>query len=153
MQVCLYRNESIMSGTNQRGKPRNPPATPVGVWIDENMKRRGIQSIRELAEIAGVSQPRITQIRKGDNASRDFLERLAHALSPKDADERTFRALLSTGLAAAGFATDDYDDHEVIEYLRGQPPSLQDKALRMLKAAFDEDDDADNSGNIGKRAE
>lgn len=129
-------------------------ASPFGRWLRDSRTRRGL-TMEALAEIAETSQVAISNIERGNrNASRDMVEKLARALLPEDADEYTARALLSAGLKAAGFATEDveYDDHEVIEYLRGKPPTLQDKAMRMLKAAFDEDDAIDNAGNIGKRA-
>ena len=136
-----------------RGKPRNPAVGPVGEWIDENMDRQG-WTVRLLAEKAGVSGPRITQLRQGDGTTRDMITRIAVAFS-QEGDELVGQHILKTGLTAAGLLPDsnhEYNEHEIIDYLRGKPDFMQDKALRMLKAAFDEEDAADNAGNVGKKA-
>ncbi len=128
---------------------------PFSSWLRKVRAAQGL-TMRDLAALAGTTHPRISQIENGDTPSRDMVERLARALSPDDADEHTARALLNAGLKAAGFAPAsdlDYDEHEVIDYLRGKPEPQQDKALKILKSIFDEDDALDNAGNVGKRAE
>lgn len=45
------------------------------------------------------------------------------------------------------------DDSPAVDFLRGLPPDKQERADKMLRAAFAEEDAKDNAGNIGKRAE
>lgn len=119
-----------------RGKPKNPSVTAVGRWIDNYMEMCSIGSLRELAEISGVSQPRITQMRKGDTTTRDMILRLAPYLTPPGIAEKT---VTEEGLDAAArdqFSHENSDDHEVVDFVRGMPETRQDKALRMLKAAL-----------------
>ena len=126
-----------------------------GVWLRQARKARG-WTMETLAVSADITQPYVSGLERGiRQPSRDMVERLARALSPKEVDDQRERMLLNAGLKAAGFApvSDDRDDHEVIDYLRGKPEQLQDKAMKILKAAFDEDDAEDDAGNIGKRSE
>ena len=82
---------------------REPSSKPLARWLRTSRVSRGL-TIRELAALAGISHPRISQIEGGDTATRDMIERLARALSPEGADEHTARALLNAGLKASGFA-------------------------------------------------
>jgi len=79
---------------------------PLAVWLRSARDARGM-SVRALAERAGISHPRISQIEGGDSATRDMVERLATALSPGDEDSYTSQQLLNAGLKAAGFATNE----------------------------------------------
>ena len=149
MQACFLGDTAAHMRTPVK---RN---TPFGQWLSENRQRRGL-TMESLADASDITQAMVSNMERGTrNPSRETIAKLSYALSPLGADEHTARSLLNAGLKAAGFASadNDFDDHEVIDYLRGQPEAVQDKALRMLKAAFDEEDAKDNAGNIGRKAE
>ncbi len=126
-------------------------------WLKAAMRRRGIEKQTALAAAAGVSQSAVSSYLSGARKpeKREQVEKLVRALLLPDAEEHTAVFLLNDGLIASGLAPIESEEaeHEVIDYLRGKPESMQDKALRLLKAAFDEDDALDNAGNIGKKSE
>ena len=130
--------------------------TDFSAWLSQAMQRRGMSKQTALAAASGLAQSTISSYLSGARTpeKREQVEKLVKALLQPDADEDIALRMLNAGLLASGLAPADTepDDHEVIDFLRGQPPTIQDKALRMLKAAFAEDDAIDNAGNIGKRA-
>ena len=132
-------------------------ATGFSEWLTQAMNRRGLTKQSALAIASGVAQSTIRSYLSGSRTPEkpEQVEKLVRALLLPEAENHTATALLNSGLLAAGLApvADAEADHEVIDYLRGQPEAVQDKALRMLKAAFDEEDAKDNAGNIGRKAE
>lgn len=131
--------------------------TPFALWLSRTRKARGFTQ-DDLCEVSGVDQGIISKYERGilEPPKRDVVQRLAAALSGPDADEHVSGHLLNEGLKTAGFATTEDDfapEHEVIDFLRGQPDPKKDRALRILQAAFADEDAADNAGNIGKSAE
>lgn len=126
-------------------------------WLTQAMKRRGVEKQTAIAAASGVAQSTISSYLSGARTPEKQVqvEKLVRALLPEDADEGTALYILNTGLLAAGLAPvkETGSDHEVIEYLRGQPESVQNKALQLLKTIFDEEDKKDNARNVGKRAD
>lgn len=131
--------------------------TDFSDWLTRAMNRRGLTKQSALAAASGVAQSTISSYLSGSRTpeKREQVEKLVSALLTSEAENHTIAALLNSGLLAAGLApvAESEGDHEVIDYLRGQPEAIQDKALRMLKAAFDEEDAKDNAGNIGRKSE
>lgn len=80
--------------------------TPLAKWLDNALKSRG-WSQRRLAEEAGISQPRITQILAGESPRRATVVILAEALyhGVSDGQDR----YVSEALTAAGYLTDPAD--------------------------------------------
>ena len=74
--------------------------TPLALWLRDRRKRRGL-TVRALAEKAGVSHPRISQIEGGDTATSDMILRLAEALAPENASEDERQAIIQEGIGAA----------------------------------------------------
>ena len=71
-----------------------------GNWLKQAREARGLTT-RALAARAGISAPRITQIEKGGDCTRDMVERISRALTTEDADDHGYHALLNAGLKAA----------------------------------------------------
>lgn len=69
-------------------------------WLKQERAQRGLTT-RALAARAGISAPRITQIEKGGEATRDMIERIVRALTLGDSDDRAYRSLLNAGMRAA----------------------------------------------------
>jgi len=138
------------------GRPTTiKPETPFGIWLYEARERFGVQK-KQLALRANIGQSSISQLEAGiREPSRDMVQKLAFALA-KDADADAGKELLNEGLKAAGFMPSvEYvpaEEPRVIAYLRGKPEHIQDKALKMMQAAFDEDDEEEDTGSIGRRA-
>ena len=128
---------------------KNDSQTAFASWLQNAMTRRGLNQ-SDLAAAAGIKQNTISMWLNTDRIpERSNVEKVALALLPQDSDEDIARNLVNEALQAAF----GYDDHEVIDYLRGQPDPKKDKALAILKAAFAKEDAADNAGNIGKKPE
>ncbi len=124
-----------------RGKQREPARSVFGRWIDAQLDRRG-WTIARLAEVAGVSSPRITQLRQGDSTTREMVQRLSQALIAMDADEDAARRYTNEAFRAAGFLSDEEtcspDELRVhgILYEAGWsevPEPVQQVILRMIK--------------------
>ena len=168
MPCLLEKRETVIV----RGKPRNPPVGPVGEWIDENLDRRG-WGVRTLAEIAGVSSPRVTQLRQGDGTTRDMIERLAAAFLNTESEASTRHRILNAGLQAAGFATEEIiytrnpDTARIAERYDNASYRIQ-KIVEAILADDDEDvapvrprhksaaelaAELDRENSLGKRAE
>lgn len=131
------------------------PSTPFGEWLNEIVNQRGIER-KSVAIKADIGKTSVTQLINGERKpSKEMVQRLAAALVPADADPEYAHRLLQEGLKAAGFAYDlpDYDEDEDIAFFRGLPTDQRQKALKVWKAMFDEDDAKADAGNIGKRAE
>lgn len=141
--------------------PRTPQHTNTmpsfAQLLSQRRKQRGI-SQDDLAEMSGVDQGLISKYERailhppdGERVKALFLH-----LAPEGADEGFARSIINEGLIAAGFApleTPETDEHEAIDFLRGQSNPNKDRALKVMRAMFAEDDNEDNAGNIGKRAE
>lgn len=125
------------------------PQTPFGHWLVSAMRRRGWNQ-SDLARATGIKQNTISVWLTSERVpEKSNVERVAIALTPESDDADLVQGQVNEALQAAfGF-----DEHEVIDYLRGQPDPMKDKAMRILQAAFAEEDAADNAGNVGKAAE
>lgn len=105
--VLVLASAQRTSVANMRNRSiSRAPTSPFGEWLRVARGERGL-TMEMLAERADTAAPVISNLERGTrNPSRDMVDRLAHALSPDDADERTFRALHTAGLKAAGFAAE-----------------------------------------------
>lgn len=157
MQTCLAAR-----GFNQKACVDRMASeiTNFGRIVESLLDRLGwTQEQLSTASEPNISQGQISNYKYGKRSpSRETIRTISRAFTTgANAGESFYRSTVNELLTACGYAedfpsNDEYDEHEVIDYLRGRPAPLQDKALRMLKAMFDEDDAIDNAGNIGKRA-
>lgn len=73
-------------------------------WLRNARAHRGL-TMQVLGELADISHASVSKIESGRaNPSRDMVQRLAAALTPDGADERTRASLLRDALYAAGFS-------------------------------------------------
>jgi transcriptional regulator with XRE-family HTH domain len=131
-------------------RTESKPVTPWGNWVLNAMKRRGFNQ-PDLAEASGIRQNTISTWLTTDRIpERPNVEKAAIALAPEGADDDIVRGLINEAMQAAF----GYDDHEVIDFLRGQPDHIKDRAKAILEAAFGEEDTKDREGTVGgKKAE
>ena len=137
--------------------PRTPtvePSTEFAIWLDAALQSKGWER-KTLFAKAGVGQSSISQIMAGiRKPSRDMVERLARALSPDDADEYTARALLNSGLSAAGFRAEDDELAPDIQMIVEAYSGGTDTGRRAIKSAAELALELAREGAIGgKRAE
>jgi transcriptional regulator with XRE-family HTH domain len=91
----LETGDMVKTGSGEK-------TTPLARWLYGRRTARGL-TMKALAEMAGVSHPRIVQIEKGGSATRDMIERLAGAMVHGAADAEERERLTNEGLAAGGF--------------------------------------------------
>ena len=130
-------------------------------WLREARKRRGLTQT-ELSEMSGVDQGLISKYERAAlSCPKQTVYALAYALSQEDADERTGRALLNSGLKAAGYAPipDELTvelDPDALALAEGYS-GLPDYARQIVDSAYKSASklalEMDRESSIGKRAE
>jgi transcriptional regulator with XRE-family HTH domain len=126
-------------------------STPLAVALDEAIQKRGI-SIRRLAELADVSQPRITQILAGDDTKPETLRRICRALFVGDADadadaDEAYKIFEAHIFEAAGFVPDGYvvvnpqlryrpNVEQMLRDIAAQYGHLDESAIRRIKRSI-----------------
>lgn len=90
------------NGEEQKSEKR----TEFAEWLQEAMRRRGIDKQSAVAHACGIVQATVSMYLSGKRIPRKrvSVEKLAAALTPAGADPRTARLLLNAGLMAAGLA-------------------------------------------------
>ncbi|MGI4788342.1 MAG: hypothetical protein ACRYFS_05775 [Janthinobacterium lividum] len=132
-------------------------------WLKTAMKDAGIDNQTALAAASALGQTVVSSYLSGARKPerRDQVERLVRALLPPGGGQLDAQHLLKEGLRAAGLTSASTalpesassvaggragviermpleKEHDVIVYLRGKPQAVQEKALRILKAVFEE---------------
>lgn len=165
MQTIIRHNLKLSQGTAVVNSHRFHAVLPYNYGMDaEQMLKALGQIIRDarqqkewtqgdLAGAVGLSVGYISNIEKG------YVNPKRGPVVPSDDTIRAFAAALDVPVRRFHSALrrdvdhENHDDHEVIDYLRGKPEAMQEKAYRLLRTAFDEEDAKDNAGNVGKKAE
>lgn len=112
----------------------------LGTWLRKERLKRGL-TIRALAERAGITHPRISQIESGDEATRDMVMRLVTALAGEHPDEHIYNSLLNAGLKAAFPRPEDAYDADGLETLVSKAgysaDILDDEGRERLRQSVD----------------
>lgn len=130
--------------------------TTFADWLREARKESG-RKTKPLAEAAGLSQPYVSMLEKGErDPSRETVKSLAAALGMEP----------GPGLRAAGFVDDeskdleyipDDDEMQLIRFLRGIPPEDRKAAvvggITGMRTAADFARELREGNTVGKRAD
>jgi transcriptional regulator with XRE-family HTH domain len=133
------------------------------VYGRELRRRRieaGFQELKEFAARIGVSNQHLSQVetaysrdgRPAVGLGDDVMEAVARELKWKVIDQR--RVLGQIPESEIEYVPVEEDEAELLRFLRNQPPGVTPRALKALKAMFEEDDEEERSeGRHGGRAE
>lgn len=101
-----------------------------GDWLADELTRRG-WSHNELARRAGVSQPNVSAIAKGQNPGCDFCIKIAAALEvPPE------KVLRLAGILPSDLPSDDSNLQELIELARSLPPEEREELLKYARFRY-----------------
>ena len=99
-------DEPAESGKGSGGGQKAEKRTEFAGWLQEAMRRRGIDKQASVAHACGIAQATVSMYLSSERVPRKraSVEKIAAALTPVGADPRTTRLLLNAGLMAAGLA-------------------------------------------------
>ncbi|MCL4296532.1 MAG: helix-turn-helix domain-containing protein [Anaerolineae bacterium] len=103
----------------------------LGDWLADELARRG-WSHNELARRAGVSQPNVSAIVKGQNPGCDFCIKIAAALS--EAPEKVLR--LASILPPSPAPDDSPTLQEIVELARSLSPEDRTELLEYARFRY-----------------